>query len=382
MLEVSLVYAAADAALAHSLGQYIETNCRVRIDGSLVVTPNLPLLEAAGRALGSDAAIIFVSPHSVPGPLERDDWEPLLVDYVRDNNAQLAYIDVAPAPFPKVLLRTRSFAPSDLRGVKRWILGIRPPLARPSVVPPGEAFASAAEIEALRVAVADRPENTTVTAPVARAFIDQVHAEFHGIVWVDAVGASTACASGELGAQLGLRLPGELQANLESIRTLLNEYRCLIVLEGAAGEVAEEFLDTGLSSVLVVNSAQPDEPTVDAARAMLSAIAGWVGNPAGVPPSGRVRHTLEWLLADPERWDLACETGRAMAGFLRFQDRLAEAFEVLELVLSHAIRIRDARIANEFGRDRGWILESWGRKVRAVHPFAPAEEEAVQLALW
>jgi hypothetical protein len=61
---------------------------------------------------------------------------------------------------------------------------------------------------------------------------------------------------------------------------------------------------------------------------------------------------------------------------------LAEAFELAELLVNQAIRIQDPQAVVEFGRERGWILESWGRQPDRVHPFAAAPDPAVQLALW
>ncbi len=386
MLELAMVYAAPDADLVRRLGSYLERNCRVRIDYSLVVAPHQSVVEVLGCALGAAAVILFVSPHSVPRPLKREEWEPLMGEAGGEQEAPTAYVTVAPAPFPKVLLRMNAFDPSDetlcARALKRWILNLKPPAARPFIVRAGTAAASSAEIEALWRSAADQPGAVDTSAAVARAFIRAAKQDFQGVLWIDARGATMACAAGDLGAQLSFRLAGELPDNLADLRTLLNQYRCLVVIEQASPAVRAELSDLGLSSVLFVPSEELGSPTLEEARAQLQAIAGWIRNPQQVPPSGQMRHTMEWLLDDPQNWTLACDFARASLGYYRFHDRLAEAFELAEVLVNQAIHIQDPQAAVEFGRERGWILESWGRRPDNVHPFAAAPEPAVQLALW
>ena len=386
MLELAMVYAAPDADLVRRLGAYLELNCRARIDYSLIVAPNQSLVEVLDCALGAGAVIFFVSPHSVARQLKRDEWEPLVGEAGGAQGASIAYVTVAPAPFPKVLLRTNVFDPSDetlcARALKRWVLNLTTPAARPFTVSAGTANASSAEIEALWHSTADQPGAVDTSAAVARAFIKAAHQDFQGVLWIDARGATVACAAGDLGAQLGLRLGGQLPEDLSKLRTLLTQYRCLVVIEQASPAVRAELSELGSSSVLFVPAEELCRPAMEGARAQLQLIAGWTRNPEQVPPSGQMRHTIEWLLDDPQNWTLACEFGRASLGYCRFHDRLAEAFELAELLVNQAIRIQDLQAAVEFGRERGWILESWGRPPESVHPFAAAPEPAIQLALW
>ena len=304
MLEVAMVYAAPDADLVRRLGSYIERNCRVQIDYSLIVAPHRSVVEVLGCALGAAAVILFVSPHSVPSQLKREEWEPLMGEDGEEQGAPTAYVTVAPASFPKVLLRRNAFDPSDetlcARALKRWILNLAPPAARPFTVPAGTAEASSEEIEALWHSAADQPGAVDTSAAVARAFIHAARKDFHGVLWIDARGATMACATGELGAQLSFRLAGELPENLADLRTLLNRYRCLVIIEQASTAVRAELGDLGLSSVLFVPSEELGRPTVEEARVQLQVIAGWIRNPQQVPPSGQMRHTMEGFSTIPK----------------------------------------------------------------------------------
>ncbi len=381
MLDAAFVYARADESHARRLGAYLSSNCRVRIDYSLVAGPQLPILEAVGRALGSDAGIVLISPESVPAALDREDWEPLVRDHAGVTGSRAAYVILGETQYPKVLLRGRSFDPGDERGLKRWLLRIGPLGARPHHVPPGEAAGESGEIDALRALVADRPGTASVTPALARALIEAVHDEFQGVVWVDARGATLAGVAGELGSLFGMRLTGEMPSNLEALRSTLNQYRCLMALEGAEPNVRAEFDRPGLSSLLLVRGQPLPSPTLESAGALLRAVAGWV-NGSPQPPTGQVRRALAWLLKPAGDWLLACELTRASLSYLRIHDRPAEAFELVNRMMDESIQRQDPAVAREFGRERAWILEGWGRPSETMHPFAAAPEPAVQLALW
>ncbi len=386
MIQVAIVYGDSEETLAGEIADYLETNCRVMVDRSLRVTPEFDVLEASGRALGADAAILFLSPRSVPRRLERREWEPLFLEAAGNHHTHVSFVKVADCPFPQVLLRSRCYSLTPdvvacARGLRRWLIELQPPAQPIFAVPAGVATPCEGEVlEMLRRAIVDRPGRAEITTPErARWFAEAVRADFEGILWVDCRGASWAGIAGETGTQLGLRLPGELDCNVEIIKDILAAHRCLIVMLGDCETATEQFAGPGRTSLLRVTEPQPQEElSIDAARSHLRSLSSWMTDPASVPASGTIRRTLDWLLFKPEDWITACDFSRAALAFFRFQDRLAEGYEVADLMLSASVARQDGVAADEFGRERAWILESWGRRPDSIHPFnlppAPAEQ--------
>jgi hypothetical protein len=380
MFEVSMVYAGPDADLARTYGAYLERNCLVHVDYSTLITPERSLLDVIGRALSADVLILFVSPHLVPQPLDRNEWERLLAE-AAERKTRIAKIVVAESSFPKLLLKSHVF--DSTRALKRWIFGLDLPAERPDLVPDRQpAAVSPAELTPLWEALADGPETARVPGGLAHAFALGARAEFEALFWVDCRGATPAGAAGELGAQLGLRLPYELRENLENIERALNSRRCLAVLEGAAPDVTGSLCMPGRTSWILADAPAPQTVTRDLARSRLAALTSWVTDANPVPGAGEARLMLEWLISEPQHWMLACQFARAVIAYYKFRERFAEVFEVLERMCPEAIRRRDREAAAEFGQERAWILEGWGRTPEAVRPFVSAPAPAEQLALW
>lgn len=381
MLPISVVHAEPDMALAREYGSYLERNCLAQVD-YLRVTAAQPLMDVVGRALSCDVLILLVSPHSVPRPLDRREWEPLLVEAAAEQGTRIGYVPIAECPFPRVLLRNNVFRSS--RELKRWIFTLGPSAERPDFVP-NRPVADVAEetMEGLRQSIADRPGSITIsTRELAHAFASHSRADFQGVFWVECRGATPACAAGDLGAQLGLRLAGELPSNLERIRALCHQYRCLVVLCGATLNVADELGGLGRTSVLIVHDTAATTLSVESANEDLLALSTRVSDRDRVPPSGQVHETLQWLARQRQHWTLTCQFARAAVAYYKFQERFAEAFEVAETMTDQAIERRDRDAASEFGQERAWILEGWGRPPETVHPFAVKREPAVQLGFW
>lgn len=377
MFQVSLVYAEPDAALAQAFGDYLERNCLVRIDSAARITDASPLLEVVERALGSDVLILFLSPHAVPRRLERAEWEPLFNEAL-EGRTRFAYVTLAECPFPKVLLRNNVF--DSAAAVKRWIFSLDPPAERPNTVP-ARALVDC-DVKPLWEALADRPGTAHAASDMAHTFAVKADAEFEGIFWVECRGATVAGVAGEIGAQLGLRLPDDVQRNLEQIGRVLNSRRCLVVLEGAAPEVAAEVCIEDRTSWLLADAPAPAAVTVTSAEGQLAALSSWVTAGREVPHSGEIRTTLEGLTGRPEHWITTCQFARAAIAYYKFHERFAEAFESVEMVLQAAVRVQDREAAIEFARERGWILEGWGRREDSGQSFGAAAEAPVQLALW
>jgi hypothetical protein len=388
MSQVAMVHAAADAALARELGSYLQRNCRVEIDYSFLVAPANPVLDVVGRALSSDVLILLLSAASIPRALERSRWEPLFADAAAEHGTRIVYVKVAECPFPKVLLRSNTFDPTGnpiecARAMKRWFFEHDPPAQRSSFVPSVPDGADSAEVERLLLTLGDAPGAAdTPDMATARALTAQAQRDFEGVFWIEARGATLAGVLGELGVQLGLRLTGEEHSNLEAIHRICEKYRCLVVLSGPSPDVADRLRTLGRCSVLFAPAAPSNPLSVQTARERLQALSNWLSRPNAVPPSGDIRETLLFVAGHPQHWTLACDFARSATAHLRFNDRLAEAFEITEMMTAYAIARQDPRAASEFGRERAWILEAWGRKPEAIYPFAEPAVRPVQTSFW
>lgn len=378
MLSLSIVYAAPQLALAREIADYLTVNCGV--DAEQIEVVNRDLLDAVGRALGADVVVVILSPDAVPPRMARESWEPVFADAPEKYGTEIAYIPAVECAFPKVLLRSNVFPPApdgraSARALKRWLFELRPPVHRAFYVTPGDTAADI-DLESLYNQFGDRPATASVSsAAIARAFATLAREDFASVFWVDCRGCSLAEASGELAAQLAVRTPGDLAANMERLRTLCSQHRCLLILEGPNEELAEAFSEFGRSSVMLVQPGDP-LPPVDALSAARTrhALAGWVNRPLETPGSGEIRRTLLWLLDDCSRWPEARNLARAAIAYYKFNDRFAEAFEVLGLICT-------AGIEREWAVERAWILESWGVRIGRQEP-EQSEDPVEQLALF
>src|SRR5438270_22366 len=89
-------------------------------------------------------------------------------------------------------------------------------------------------------AIADRPGSGTIeSAEVAVEFTRAYTEDFDEIFVLETTGRSLAALAGDLGAQVGLRLEGELEENLRRLRDLCSERRFLVVQAGSAAPELE-----------------------------------------------------------------------------------------------------------------------------------------------
>lgn len=374
MLSLSIVHAREDAAPARELGAYLGRNCIVDLNYAIA---GGDLLEVVGRALSADVLIVLLSPRSVTRPLQRQEWEPLLLDPRESHGTDAAYVLLEPCAFPRVLLRSNTFDAGRglldcARALKRWIYGLRPAASR-DLLP----YSKCADAPAgLWPELADQPATVTIEdGHAATGFAQLAQEEFESVFWADCRGGGLPEAVGELGVQMGLRLPGPAHSNIEAIRGWCGRYRCLIVLEGPTDEVAGEFARLGRSSVLMVRPGEPlPGDTVERADEQLRWLASWVNHPDEAPPrSGHVRRSVEWLAAN--QWDQAKRLCGAAVAYYKHHDRLAEALELLEIILPAAMTRMDGGAARDAMREREWILESWGvAPVRVAAAAAAAEQ--------
>lgn len=377
LLSLAVVYAPADGAAGEEIASYLARNCAVDIEH--IKVSDRDLVGTMGRALGADVVVVLLSADAVPARMPREEWEPVFVDAREEHGTEVAYVPLRECVFPKVLLRDNVFAPSpDLReaarGLKRWLFQLRPPSRHGFFVRPGVSVES--DWAGMYQEFGDQPAIGVVSdATAVRAFANRAQPDFESVFWVDCRGCTLAEAAGELAAQLAVRAPGDVASNTATLRSVCGARRCLIVLEGADDELAEAFRDFGLTSIIVIRPGEP-AATVDAASAARTRhrLASWVSRPGDAPGSGEIRRTLMWLLEDRSRWGEAREFARAAIAYYKFNERFAEAFEVVGL-------IGTAETTLEWSRERVWILEGWGVLVDRAR-VAELNPQGEQLALF
>lgn len=377
MLQVCVVHAAADGPLAGTVADYLEINCPVQCDRGPVIGADLPILDAVGRALSADFVIVVVSSHSAPARLARERWEPLFVDAAREHATHLAFVDAGDSAFPRLLLRDAFHPDSCKRGLRRWVLERLPGPPRATLPLLPDAAIGDADFESLMRAAGDRPFTHHCAAGAARGFAQRAEPDFEGVFRVDARGATLAGVAGDLGAQLGLKLARDTATNLDAIRTLCARHRCLILLEGLDPDFAAAFEGFGRASVLIAHMPALPPASLDEARDTLRRIAR---HEEGIG-AGAIRRSLDALLARSEQWKAACDFARAAIARYVSRDRLAEALEIAEPMLEHAVNRMDRSALTAFARERAWILEAWGQTV-VPSVFALTAETAQQLSLW
>jgi hypothetical protein len=198
-----------------------------------------------------------------------------------------------------------------------------------------------------------------LAAEFARAFRD----DFDAVLRIECGGRSLTALAGDLSAQLGLRLEGELEANLARLRDFCSERRLLLLLDGwPLGAPAHPLAPGGRCSTLISTEPQPEALPADES---LRAIQYTFTHPGFV---------TDW----PELCRLA-RLGLRMAGV---EGRLAESFELLQQWHAMAEARGDPSILDESAREMVWILESWDRTEEAARlEYRRATEYDQQMAL-
>lgn len=213
-----------------------------------------------------------------------------------------------------------------------------------------------ADLEVLGIAVADRPGCETVeTAEMAREFARAFQQDYDAVAMLDCAARSRAAMAGDLAAQLGLRLEGRLEENMERLRAFCEGRRLLIVLEGAATAEALEFAFRGRSSCLIASG-----PAAAAA----------------VDPIREIQDAVQQMRLP---WPELCALARRGRRELRGAGRLAELFELMEQWRAAAEERGERAAVDESAREMVWILEGWGMTEEArrleIHRAAEFEDQ-------
>ncbi len=333
---VYLCYAAADRKIAIELADFLERGADVQVlrdEGEL--RPDEDLAEKARQGRMADIVIALFSRKSLPSRWPRAQWEGALVSEPRAEGIRIAFLKCDDCVPPKVLENV--FDRRQVRELKRWVRG-----RAAKFEPPAAARYPDADLEWLGVALADRAgvEYVDDTA-LAYEFVRAYRGDFDEVFVLECGTRSLAGLAGDLAAQAGLRLEGELDESLARLRDFCVTRRFLIILDDVAGEAPEELSFGGRSSTLISSGKWPLGAS-DPLREAQAAVSRMDGE-----------------------WDDICRHARLGRRLTREQGRIAECYELMRQWQIAAEEFEDRAAFEESAREIVWILEGWGRTEEA-----------------
>jgi hypothetical protein len=330
-------YASADREMAAAIAAFIERGADIRVlleEGEMC--PGEDLAAKAREARMADIVLVLFSRSSLPSPWPRSRWEDALLKEPAEENVRIGFANCDGCTPPRVLVPQFDLAGlplACLRKLKRWIRGAK--FASPEIAAP--------EIETLGAAIADQPGAASVDrASLAAEFVRAFRDDFDAILRLECTGRSLAALAGDLAAQLGLRLEGDLEANLARLRGFCSARRFLLLLDGPVPEL----VPGGRCSTLVSTEPQPE-----------------------ALPTGESLRAIQYIFTHPgfvADWAELCRLARLGLRIAGADGRLAESFELLGQWHAMAEARADRRILDESAREMVWILEGWDRTEEAA----------------
>lgn len=334
-LTVFPCYSAADREVVAQTADFLQKGADVRLfleEGEIAEGGDLA--EKAREARSADIILVFFSRNSLPPRWPRSQWEDALVNEPAAENVRIAFLRCDDCNPPKVLgnqfdLTGRRL--DGLRALKRWIRG-----DSSQYVAPGP------DAEVVAIAVADRPGMEIVDRiTLAEETMRVCAGDFDAVARLHCPGRTLTALAGDLAWQLGLKLEGDGEANLERLESFCAARRLLVVLEAPEDAVAESLVFGGRCSTIISTEAgkPPGDPLHEAQRALHAGAADW----------------LE-----------LCRLARVGRQLTTNRGRAAERFELMQQWHKLAEARGDGEAANESAREMVWILETWGRKDEAL----------------
>lgn len=361
---VFLAYAAADRQIAAAIAAYLDRGADVRVfleEGEMQPGEDLAAKAREGRM--ADVVLVLFSRNGMPSRWPRAQWEGPLVTEPAAEGVRIGFVKCDDCVPPRVLAPLFECEGMNLRGLrklKRWVRNRAATYAPPDISSPD--LSNPADLEILGIAIADRPGTETV-ASVALAF-EFVHAyreDFDEVFRLESGARTLAALSGDLAAQLGMRLEGDVPSNLERLRGFCSERRFLMLLDGVQEPAPHQLIFGGRCSTLITTEAGPD---------------------AGSDPLRLAQEALAHL--DPAAgWAGMCSLARQGRRLARDRGRIAECFELMQQWHAAAAIEDDRAVLNESAREIVWILEGWGRTEEAERmEYDRATEFEDQMRLW
>jgi hypothetical protein len=336
-------YAASDREIAAAIGAFLERGTDVRVfleEGAL--RPGQDLAEKAREARMADVVLVLFSRNSLPAPWPRSQWEDALVREPAEEGVRIGFVkcdDCAPPKVLKPQFELSGLALPGLRQLKRWVRH-----RGATYTPPGGlgSPAGTTDLEALGIAIADRPGSATLSgADLAFEFARAYREDFDEILALDCGDRTVAALAGDVASQLGLRLEGDLEANLGRLRDFCSARRFLVLLYNVL-DPARELIFGGHCSTLIAEGSAADVP------------------PLPSDPLRQAQHAFTHLDSSSD-WPELCHLARQGLRHARDQGRIAECYELMLQWNTVAEVCGDRPVMDESARELLWILESWGR---------------------
>ncbi len=319
---------------------------------------------------------------------KREEWEPVLFGEAEELGRQVAYVLLRPCKFPELFRKKAFFDLSaqrlgGMRALRRWILRRDPFFQRATNV--GELPAPTGGPKALFELdhLLDEPGaqygvDRELALRFARAHVN----DFEGVFRVDCAYRSRAGILGDTAHALGMSLSGPVEENAQRLRALCSDHRLLLIVEHIE-PVDAAFMAAGeKTSFLFVTEQNPPAPASLKTTANLFAnwqtrcdeCFAWLGQAQW--------HVRNLKTYDGESAKAAVSLGSAAALFLRNRDRLAEAYEFLEMTRDGLCARGDTLGAAGLDWEMSWIREEWGGPVAPRSRMLPAPPVQLSLGLW
>ncbi len=339
-------YAASDGETAAAIAAFLERCGDVRVfleEGELRAGQDLT--DKAREARTADSVLVMFSRNSLPHPWPRSQWEDALVHEPAEEGVRIAFLRCDDCLPPKVLAPQFDLSSLPLKGLRQLKRWVRHRAAAFSPPEGARCVGHEADLEVLGTAVADRPGCETVASrAVAFEFARAYREDFDEVSRLECGGRSLAALAGDWAAQLGLRLEGEVDQNVERLRDFCSARRFLLLLDGEPTPSARQLIFRGRCSTLIAQDGAAD--------------------PASDDPLRQVQRALR----DPDPaadWPELCAQARLGRRLCCEQGRIAECYELMDQWHAEA-QIRDDRGAlEESAREMVWILQEWGRHADA-----------------
>jgi hypothetical protein len=382
---VYLCYAAADRALAADIAAFLERGADVRVfleDGEMQAGEDLAAKAREGRM--ADVVLVLFSRSSMPSRWPRAQWEGPLVTEPAAEGVRIGFVKCDDCVPPRVLEPRFDYDGLNLRGLrklKRWVrdrqAAYRPPEPVPGAVyEGGNAGHLEADLEILGIAIADRPGVETIgSIALAFEFVQAFGEDFDEVLRLELEsGARTLAAlAGDLAAQLGMRLEGDLPSNLQRLREFCAARRFLLLMEGGltdGGVMDGGLTDGGLTDGGLTDGGLTDgglEPApgqfIFGGRCSTLIVSG-----TGPEANADLLRPIQRALSSPDsppEWAELCAMARSGRRLTRDAGRMAECFELMQQWHAAAAERDDRAVLSESAREMVWILEGWGRTEEA-----------------
>ncbi len=195
-----------------------------------------------------------------------------------------------------------------------------------------------------------------LSAVEALAFAHSCKEDFEGVFWIDCTHRSSAGVLGDVARSLRVRLSGTADQNKVALKDFCDGRRCLFVFENIA-PAHWDLVDLGVKTSVILTASTDLRPKLSFEE-IYDLFSSWTRN------SGECLRALgaaHWYLQQlpPQMFQL----GSSMVAILKHYDRLAEAHEVLELLLNSAQERADLQTIHSVKWEQGWLLEHWNQPV-------------------